>query len=96
MPAGKPAVQHSCNRMNGNGKRNGEIDEKIDPLRRFHLFAFRLMEFFCDSVTLKHTSTFSLPNAQEGQAEVINLPADTLVITKNRFRVKDGQKIKIQ
>jgi len=37
-----------------------------------------------------------LPNAQEGQAEIIDLPADTFVITKNRFRVKDGQKIKIQ
>ena len=39
---------------------------------------------------------YPLPNAQEGQAEIINLPADTFVITKNRFRVKDGQKIKIQ
>ena len=39
---------------------------------------------------------YPLPKAKEGQAEVIDLPGDTVIITKNRFRVKDGQKIKIQ
>lgn len=39
---------------------------------------------------------YPLPNAKEGQSEAINLPSDTVIITKNRFRVKDGQKIKIQ
>jgi len=39
---------------------------------------------------------YSLPNAREGQAEVVNLPESSFVITKNRYRIEDGQTIKIQ
>ena len=37
-----------------------------------------------------------LPNAREGQAANISLPESSSIIIKNRFRVKDGQQIKIQ
>ena len=39
---------------------------------------------------------YPLPMAQEGQASTVNLPKDTNIITLNRFRVKDGNSIKIQ
>lgn len=38
----------------------------------------------------------SLANAKEGQATVISLPMNTKIITKNRYRVKSGDSVKIQ
>jgi len=38
----------------------------------------------------------SLPKAQEGQPSAISLPANTHIITLNRYRVKDGDEIKVQ
>jgi hypothetical protein len=39
---------------------------------------------------------YPLPEASEGQAAIITLPKTSLLITKNRYRVKDGEPIKIQ
>jgi RND family efflux transporter MFP subunit len=36
-----------------------------------------------------------LPNANEGQAVEVDLPESSAIIVKNRYRVKDGQPIKI-
>lgn len=37
-----------------------------------------------------------LPKAQEGQPSTVNLPKNTRIITLNRYRVKDGDVIKVQ
>lgn len=37
-----------------------------------------------------------LINAQEGQPATINLPSNTTIITLNRYRVKDGDSVKMQ
>jgi len=43
-----------------------------------------------------HTSFFVLNGAKEGQSSEVNLPASTLIINENQYRLKDGQKIRIK
>lgn len=38
----------------------------------------------------------TLINAEEGQPAIIKLPGNTLIISKNQYRVKDGQTVQIQ
>ncbi len=62
-------------------------------LRRKNQLGFMIAKDIVEGLGKAHFQP--LPNAIEGQPAVVNLPDDTQVIILNRYRVTDGQQIKL-